>query len=225
MTLKLYSQDIIVDPHARGGQANATTYGSSNDTAFNIITIFDDYLPSYTTTSVNNSKSTIKYKTWAEVEHRREYEKNPWSAPNHITEHVEKLAKAMTNVMRQSSTQMAIGKSFSEETYVEVRWGWLALPVALLILTLIFLVATVLRTSMQMDQVGVWKNSSIATLLYGLPDEIQRKVTASGTDATPRTKARRLNVRMLPSGGWRFSGNLLSPVARVPKPQPPPGWI
>ena len=224
ITLKRYFQDIIVDPHGRDGQGNASTYGASNDTAFNIIAIFDDYIPSYTTTSLNNSETTIKYKTWHEQQLRREFEKNPWLAPNNITEQVARLAKIMTNVMRQSSTQMVTGKSFSEVTYIQVRWGWLALPMALLVLTLVFLVATVLRTSTQTEQVGVWKNSSIATLLYGLPDEMQREVTTSA-DATPRTKARKLNMRMMPSGGWRFSGTLKSPVSRDHKPEAPPGWI
>ncbi|KAK7180717.1 hypothetical protein PSPO01_13159 [Paraphaeosphaeria sporulosa] len=140
---------------------------------------------------------------------------------------MERLATVMTNTIRRSSDDAAIGKSFSTETYIGVRWVWLSLPLALLVLALNFLAGTVIRTSMENDRVGVWKNSAIATLLYGLPDEMQRKITTLDGQGTPRAKAKELNVRMLPTKNWRISGHVLSPIARKPKPppKPPQGWI
>lgn len=220
-----YNQNITVDLHEGGEQGNDSSYGASNETAFHVLTIFDDYLPSYTTTGTNTSETYLKYMTYETSPVRLETPKNPWSAPSNMTHHVERLATTMTNMLRQLSVDKITGKSFSEETFIEVRWLWLSLPVGLLVLTLIFLVATVIRTSKEMGGVGVWKNSSIATLLYGLPDEMQQKITTSQTESTPRTKAKELNVKMVPSRGWRISGNLLSPIARKSKPQPQPGWI
>jgi hypothetical protein len=67
-------------------------------------------------------------------------------------------------------------------------------------------------------------------LLYGLPDDMQKKITAPAPDdasRTPRTKAKKLKVRMQSKNGWRMSGNLLSPFTtpKVKQGQPPPGWI
>ncbi|KAL5413526.1 hypothetical protein PMIN03_003737 [Paraphaeosphaeria minitans] len=218
-----YLQSITVDPRARDGQGNASSYGASNETAMSILAIFDDYLPSFATLSNNNSKPLLKYKFWDEEPFEREFPINPWSTPNNVTHHVERLATVMTNFMRQSSSDAVLGKAFSQETYVEVRWVWLTLPLTLLGLTLIFLLGTVIRTSMESDRVGVWKNSAIATLLYGLPDEMQHKISTSQGQGTPRAKAKEMNVRMLSTKKWRISGYVLSPT--VQKPTPPPGWI
>jgi len=217
----VYLQNITVDPHAQNGQGNISSYGASNQTAFNILAIFDNYLPSTVTLANNASKPAMKYLTWDRNPYSREFSKNPWSAPNNVTNHMERFATAMTNIMRQSSNYSAIGKSFSQETYIEVRWVWLTLPITLLVLTMIFLVGTVMRTSVEKDRVGVWKNSAIATLFYGLSGAVQQKITASQGCGTPRSKAKELNARMLPTKDWRISG--LSPITR--KPEPRPGWI
>ncbi|KAF2681453.1 hypothetical protein K458DRAFT_371855 [Lentithecium fluviatile CBS 122367] len=217
-----YTQNITVNPHALDNHGNASDYGTSNDTAFNIITIFDDYLPSFATAKTKDSKTYLKYRAYEENPFLREYIDSPWSAPNNVTRHMERLATAITNVMRSSSKENVTGSSFSQETIVEVHWWWLTLPVGLLLLTLIFLVATVIRTSMEKDRVGVWKTSAIATLLYGLPDNMQQKIVDSQSQAhgTPRQKAKKLKVRMLPSKGWRISGNMFSPATpRMPKPK------
>ncbi|KAL5454757.1 hypothetical protein PMIN06_004774 [Paraphaeosphaeria minitans] len=218
-----YLQDIVVDPHPHNGQSDVPSYGASNDTAFNIMAIFDDYLSSFATLASNTSKPYMKYQTYLEQPYVREFPKNPWCAPNNVTHHMERFATVMTNLMRESSNDTTLGKSFSQQTFVEVRWIWLTLPLVLLGLTVIFIIGTVARTSMEKDRVGVWKNSAIATLLYGLPDEMQQKITTLQGHGTPRTKAKELNVRMLPTKNWRISGNLLSPIVR--KPKPPPGWI
>ncbi|KAF1972992.1 hypothetical protein BU23DRAFT_589727 [Bimuria novae-zelandiae CBS 107.79] len=218
-----YLQSITVDPRARNGQGNVSSYGASNETAMSILAIFDDYLPSFATLSNNKSKPLLKYKFWDEEPYEREFPINPWSTPNNVAHHVGRLATVMTNFMRQSSDDAVLGKAFSQETYVEVRWVWLTLPLVLLGLTLIFLLGTVIRTSMECDRVGVWKNSAIATLLYGLPDEMQQKISTSHGQGTPRAKAKEMNVRMLSTKKWRVSGHILSPTVR--KPKPPPGWI
>lgn len=225
----IYFQDIILSPDAKN---ESLTYGASNDTAFNILTIFDTYLPSMETVNINGSNEfalqvkhkdpssspdvstpVMKYRTRFKSPYERVFYNNPWRAPRNITKHMEDLATTMTNIIRMISKDNVTGRAYSEETYVEVRWPWLSLPVGLLLMTFIFLVATIMRTSKEKDNVGVWKTSAIATLLYGLPDNLQRKI-ASQADGTPRAKAKELNVRMLPTEGWRASG-LLSPSPPV----------
>ena len=133
----------------------------------------------------------------------------------------------MTNVVRSSSSNvLAQGDAFSRENYVKVRWEWLTLPLGLLFISLIFLGATVAKSAVERDRVGVWKTSAYATLLYGLPDEMQQKITRSSSTGTPRAKAKELKVRLQGNHGWRVSGNLFSPFTPKPKPNlPPPGWI
>jgi hypothetical protein len=48
-----------------------------------------------------------------------------------------------------------------------VRWGWLALPIVLALLTFVVLVATVYFSSCKSDGF-VWKSSSLAVLFHGL---------------------------------------------------------
>lgn len=224
-TEELYVQNITVDPRAVDGRGNTSGYGASNDTAFNIINIFDDYLPAMATTVNNQTEIFVKYKTYETDPFLREYSAQPFSASRDVGNHIERLATTMTNLMRTSSKENATGQAFSEETFVQVRWGWLSLPVGLLLLTFIFLLATVIRSWLEKDQVGIWKTSAVAILLYGLPDEIQKNIMASqgdGSHGTPRFKAKQLKVKMLPKQGWRVSGNTATPK---PKFEPPPGWI
>ncbi|KAF9741584.1 hypothetical protein PMIN02_004195 [Paraphaeosphaeria minitans] len=218
-----YLQDITVDPHARDGQGNTSSFGLSNDTAANVVTIFDDYLPSFFTRPNNASKTWMKYKTWMEDPPFWENPTNVWLPPDNITHHVENLATAMTNQMRNWGNTTAWGKSFSEETFIEVRWVWLILPITVLVLTLLFLLGTMRRTYIESDRVGVWKNSAIVTLLYGLPDELQWKLTDLQHYKKPQSRAKELNVRLLPTRKWRMSGYLLSPTTEKPKSRP--DWV
>jgi len=204
------------------------TYHLSNTTASNVIIIFDDFFPSYYTAATSTEKPMLRYKNFADGPSMRKLAFNPLLAPNNITHHFERLATAMTNVVRSSdeSKNMLGGKAYNQENYVSVRWEWLTLPIGLLLISLVFLSATVAKSAMERDRVGVWKTSAYATLLYGLPDEMQQRITRSSSTGTPRAKAKELKVKLQPNQGWRVSGNLFSPFVAKPKPNlPPPGWI
>ncbi|KAF1936729.1 hypothetical protein EJ02DRAFT_506389 [Clathrospora elynae] len=227
-----YMQNITVKPPASnayrsGSSVYNESYGSDNITASKVYNIFDDFFPSYFTAENNSAVPSLRYKNYAGGASIRGLPYNPWQVPNNITRHVERLAVAMTNVIRSStSKESAQGEAFSKETYVKVRWEWLSLPLGLLFVSLIFLAATVAKSAVERDRVGVWKTSAYATLLYGLPDEMQQKITRSPSTGTPRAKAKELKVKLQPNHGWRVSGNLFSPFTPKPKVNlPPPGWI
>ncbi|KAF2108493.1 hypothetical protein BDV96DRAFT_616292 [Lophiotrema nucula] len=225
-----YFQNITMTPAATDGQDNATSYGVSNNTAYNIITAFDDYLPSFGVRESNTSTTLMKYKMHWDTPYFREYTKNPWLAPSNVTDHMERLATSLTNMMRSSSDETVKGSSFSDVTLVDVRWPWLTLPLFLLLLTLIFLTATIIRSSTEQDRVGVWKNSTLANMIYGISDRHRQKLQTSQAAGTPRTKAKTLHVRMLPTKDWRISGNMFSPAPTKLKSEdsksgPPPGWL
>jgi hypothetical protein len=140
---------------------------------------------------------------------------------------MERLGEAMTNAIRStSSSDLVFGRAFDNEVYVSVRWGWLSLPLGLLLVSCVFLLATVIKSAIEKDQVSIRKNSAIATLLYGFPEHYQKRLAKSNSKGTPRAKAKNLKVRLSPNGGWRASGLIFSPLTpKPPKNLPPPGWI
>ena len=223
-----YLEDINIKVDRTEHGRNTSNYGTSNETAISISQSFGEIFPSFCTAPNESAISLMRFRTgqkgpaWI-----RQLDFNPWLAPNNVTRHMEGLASAMTNLMRSStSAEMIPGQSFSRETYVAVRYQWLTLPLGLLALSFIFLAATIFKSSLEKDKVGVLKNSAILTLLYGLPDEVRGELTRSSSHGTPRTKAKELKVKLNPNMGWRFSGHPFSPfVQRQPPNQRPPGWI
>jgi hypothetical protein len=216
-----YPQDPAAAPRNESG------YQVDSETAFHVANIFSDIFPSFLTSN-NTMRPLLRYATVKKEPPRlREILENPWLAPNNVTNHMERLARALTDAMRSTpaSQDMIEGKTYELETYIEVRWGWLTLPVGLLGASLIFLAWTMFRTCRESDNLGVWKTSAIATLLYGLPDEMQKKVkTSNAPGETPRNKAKHLKVKLGPKMGWRASwfSNVSTPKPRT---QAPPGWI
>ena len=98
----------------------------------------------------------------------------------------------------------ALGEAFIITTCIHVRWPWLALPAALLVTTLIFLVTLIAQTTGE-DSCEVWKSSQDALLWHGLDgsatDESANLVTASDM----HRKAKELTVRLGRTGrGWKL---------------------
>lgn len=221
-----YAEDVVIDAPSPG--PNHSTYGLSSLTAVNTIATFDEIFPSFTTVANSSADPFLRYRTsFVNKVMLRKMQENPWIPPANVSEHVDRMATAFTNVIRAgSSNEMIHGDAYDKVTYVSVRWGWLSLPLGLLILSFIFLVATIIKSAKEKDQVGVWKTSAIATLLYGLPDHYQKRITRPVSKGTPRARAKELRVQLLPMKGWRISGDMTSPMApKAPRTQPPPGWL
>lgn len=213
---------------AKNDTGSILTYGVSDQTHRYTVTIFDDIFPSWTTVANASALPLLRFKfNIQKATMLKSLDFNPWLESAGIAHHMERLSSALTNAIRSSSDkEMISGDAYDKESYVNVRWEWLALPLGLLILGAVFLIATIRKTAREKDEVGVWKSSAIATLLYGLPDEMQRKITAAEGMGTPRAKAKNLKVKLHPKKGWRSSGNLISPITpRMKRNEPPPGWI
>lgn len=227
-----YDQNItITPPGSYASRSNDTvisdSYHVDNRTTANIMYIFDDFFPSFYTAESESAAPVLRFKNYADGPSTRFLPFNPWQAPNNISRHMERLATSLTNIVRSSAgKQMIAGKAYSRESFVSVRWEWLTLPLGLLCISFIFLAATVAKSAVEIDRLGIYKNSAYATLLYGLSDEMQQKITRSGSRSTPRAKAKELKVKLQPNGGWRASGLIFSPFTPKPKVNlPPPGWI
>ncbi|KAF2092298.1 hypothetical protein K490DRAFT_61739 [Saccharata proteae CBS 121410] len=88
-----------------------------------------------------------------------------------IQQAMDDVATVMTNVIRQQSdpSNHASGHSHSHTTFFVIRWAWIAYPAALEALVLIFLCATIFKTSRSGVQ-STWKSSPLALLFHGLED-------------------------------------------------------
>ncbi|KAL8799378.1 MAG: hypothetical protein Q9200_007555 [Gallowayella weberi] len=88
---------------------------------------------------------------------------------------------AMTNLNAdpgnsRASIVMINGTADGFKIYVEVQWGWIAAPVALLIGTVVFFIATVISSSSlpRRQKVQIWK-SSILPLLKALDADLHEE--------------------------------------------------
>lgn len=84
----------------------------------------------------------------------------------------------MTVRIRQSPDAFDLpaisGNAWRNETCIGVRWPWLAYPVALLNLTISFLLATIVQSEAY-SRKQIWKSSPLALLFHGLDNELREK--------------------------------------------------
>ncbi|KAE8840215.1 hypothetical protein HRS9122_06820 [Pyrenophora teres f. teres] len=222
-----YIENVTIAAPPTGQSFPEQGWGLSNDTMLFTVLIFDRIFPAFTTSTNESDVPVLRWRTGSATLVRTVYpEFNPWLSPNNITWHMERMTTSITNAMRSSdSGELVYGHSFENEVYVEVTWGWLSLPLCLLLVSFVFLVSTVIKSATEKGQVSIRKNSAIATLLYGLPDHYQKQLTKSNSKGTPRTKAKDLRVRLSATRGWRSSGNVFTPLTPKAPNLPPPGWI
>ncbi|KAF4771204.1 hypothetical protein HAV15_012506 [Penicillium sp. str.  len=71
------------------------------------------------------------------------------------------LASSLTTHSRSKVCDGSIdGVAWTNQSFVHVRWPWMSLPIALVVLTVVFLIVTVIRTRNQY----IWKSSPLALL-------------------------------------------------------------
>ncbi|KAF7515906.1 hypothetical protein PCG10_002689 [Penicillium crustosum] len=71
------------------------------------------------------------------------------------------LASSLTTHARSKVCDGTIdGVAWTNQSFVHVRWPWMSLPIALVVLTIVFLIVTVIRTRHQY----IWKSSPLALL-------------------------------------------------------------
>lgn len=204
-----YLQDIEIASISTNGR-NFSGYGLRNDTALTVTQSFNDIFPSFTTANDTFEHPVMRYKVHREgPAYNRVLSFNPWLAPNNVSKHMERLATAMTNVVRSGpSNSMLAGEAFSLETYVEIHWAWLSFPFTLLFLSLVFLGATMTKTSGD-GEISAWKTSTMPTLIYSLPPEVQNELGYSRTAGSSfGGESRKIRIRLHPERGWRVSKQL-----------------
>ena len=85
-----------------------------------------------------------------------------------VTNTFANLATSMTNSMRQNGydVENVQGLTYKNEVYVHVRRAGLTLSIALVLLSIIFLITTMIQSA----NADIWKSSSLALLYHGLQD-------------------------------------------------------
>ena len=224
-----FSPNITLEVPAVESSDTNITYSVWNETAFDRMIIWDDFMPSSYTAAGKGSKPMLRFKNYPDGPSTRFMDFNPWLAPNNVTHHMERLASAITNVMRSNpgSNKMLIGNAYNEEKFVYINWPWLIFPLLLLVLSLVFLVSTMIKTSKDTGT-GLWKTSAMPTLIYSLPKETQSKLSPSSTWNDAHKSSKKVRIKLLPDRGWRVSGvSHLSTSPQLPHPavHAPRGWI
>jgi hypothetical protein len=97
------------------------------------------------------------------------------------------LAKTMTNAMRASGGAVPVlGTAYERSTYVHIRWGWIALPAIVVLMTGAFLAAAMLRS--RTTRTKLWKSSALAMLFHGL--DVDTRKMALDSDSLREVKVR-----------------------------------
>lgn len=217
--------------HPPGTDPMVDDYGMSNETFARTQALFDEIFPS--TITVANTVSPpwwrIRIYAWGRNQ-LHPFDFCPWLAPNNITQYIERLATSMTNVVRtHNSHDFVRGRAYSQTTFIAVHWEWLTFPIALLLFSLLFLVATIRKTTKTVvGGVGLWKTSALPTLIYSLPKDTKEAVALQSQCKDGLDKeSKKIKIRLLPKLGWRVSGQVhMSPTPNTNNDQrAPPGWI
>lgn len=79
----------------------------------------------------------------------------------------DRIASSVTDQIRTSGSSFrAPGLAMHNETYVQVRWQWIVLPLGVLILSIFHLIMTIWIN--ETEGAPLWKESSVALLFHGL---------------------------------------------------------
>lgn len=88
------------------------------------------------------------------------------------------LAKTMTNAIRASGGGVpVIGTALEMSTFVHIRWGWIALPAVVVLMTGAFLGAAMWRS--RSTRTKLWKSSALAMLFHGLDGDTRKRALDS----------------------------------------------
>lgn len=120
---------------------------------------------------------------------------------------MERVATSMTKVVLGSSKLTSSGKVGSVETYIAIRWGWIALPAITLIGAVLFLVAAIVQT--ERHRVVLWKGSSLPLLFHSRIDNLNPSdVGTSSLKETERlARSTKVHLEKTERGGWMLSGS------------------
>lgn len=92
---------------------------------------------------------------------------------------IENLALSMSNTVRltapANTNPRYARQAYSTDAFVHVRWSWLAFPAAMVVGSILFLLASIWQTSR--SGVPAWKGSPLELLFFRLSEDLQAYAT------------------------------------------------
>lgn len=107
------------------------------------------------------------------------------------------VAESMTNYIRSIPgpyAHRALGSRIDTIVFVQVRWEWLALPLSVEIMAVIFTLGVIRRN--QIHRLPPWKSSALALVSYRLDPTMNALATEYGGPKEVERKARETTVRL-----------------------------
>jgi hypothetical protein len=188
--------------HLAPGQKGELVFGLSNNTGLSTSFLADSVQLAFVTAESESAALSYKWDN-AVASQSRSLLANPWLDTDNITQHFQKITEAMTRAVRNTPATngtlgVVNGIAWESKVHVQIRWPWMILPLALLAISLLFLLMTMIKSSREEKTVGIWKCSAIAILFNGLGEDVQRSVSPNCRMGEARAKARELRVKLLP---------------------------
>ncbi|KAM3076970.1 hypothetical protein ACMFMF_004885 [Clarireedia jacksonii] len=136
-----------------------------------------------------------------------------------LNELLQNIATSMTNIVRQTDHTivttdtskpiytLANGTAWQDQTFVRVQWGYIAAPVTLALLSILFVTITIVQSMVQAKKYKVWKSSTISTLL-ALSDETHMQIGGlrSTSENEHAVETLKISLRHDADGEWRLRG-------------------
>lgn len=92
----------------------------------------------------------------------------PLAVADDLDAKIRLMASAFTNVLQNQTSNgtMFSGSAFENRTFIAISWGWLALPIVLVLASLVLLLVVIVQNrNMGLD---VWKSDGVPLLFHGL---------------------------------------------------------
>jgi hypothetical protein len=94
-----------------------------------------------------------------------------------------------------------------DTTCIHVRWPWLALPAAIFVSTLVFLIMLIFQITSDHER-EVWKSSQNALIWHGLHGTAESESDTLVTKKEMKTRAEEIQVRLKETRvGWKLVQN------------------
>ncbi|KAE8349839.1 hypothetical protein BDV28DRAFT_52780 [Aspergillus coremiiformis] len=107
---------------------------------------------------------------------------------------MQNIAASLTKHGRDGSSDIVHGTVSVSEVYVAVNWRWVSLPLAILLLTVLFFVLTLLAD--KKNGRGLWKSSVLPVLYHGLDGRALSDVDEYATISYMEEYARAMEVEL-----------------------------
>ncbi|KAK3348434.1 hypothetical protein B0H65DRAFT_175644 [Neurospora tetraspora] len=116
------------------------------------------------------------------------------AAPKGLEMLMSDLAVSLTSTFRTLTAVPINGTSLSYETFVSVRWGFVALPVTAVILAAFFLGLAAWET--KRSGASLWKTSALAMLFHGLDGDARERFEDLRSLEAKKRESRNVKVRL-----------------------------